>query len=65
MNKRLRDYIKDDVIYQDYKKGIKPESDFDRFCIQHCEDIEELLNENERLKKKVETLEKHLESEIK
>lgn len=49
MKERLREYINKDYSYNNYKSGIKLEemSDFDRFCIQHCKDIEDLLNENE------------------
>ena len=49
---RLNAYVKDDVIYNDYIHGRLNEndlSDFDRFCIQHCEDIKELLAEVKRL----------------
>ena len=41
----------EDIIYQEYLKNKnKNFSDFDKFCIQHCKDIEELLEENEKLK---------------
>lgn len=44
-----------DEIYQAYKNGkLTNASDFDKFCIQHCKDIEELLEENEELKKRLE-----------
>ena len=47
----LKEYIDKDEIYQDYKQDkLMNCSDFDKFCIQHCKDIEELLNENEKLK---------------
>ena len=51
MNKqeRLREYINKDYIYINYKNGVEEGSDFDKFCIQHCKDIEELLEENEKL----------------
>ena len=47
--KNLHEYIVNDEIYQDYKNGIKPShndgnTDFDYFCIGHCEDIEWVLN---------------------
>lgn len=40
-------YINEDDIYQEYKRnGItKDMSDFDKFCIGHCEDIEAVLRE--------------------
>lgn len=48
---RLKEYVEKDEIYQEYKNGkLTNASDFDKFCIQHCEDIEELLEENEELK---------------
>lgn len=37
--KDLEEYIEKDEIYQENK----PESDFDRFCIKHCEDIKTLI----------------------
>ena len=44
---RLKEYIEKDEIYQDYKQDkLMNCSDFDKFCIQHCKDIEELLEEN-------------------
>ena len=49
MKQRLQEYISTDEIYQDYKNGKTNLSDFDKFCIQHCKDIEELLNENQEL----------------
>lgn len=66
----LKNYIEQDLIY----KEDKPQSDFDEFCINHCEDIETVLNyikeleyNNEILKKipnakdkLIDTLEKRL-----
>ena len=47
----LKTYIKEDIFYKEYLKNKnKKFSDFDKFCIQHCKDIEELLEENEKLK---------------
>ena len=47
----LKEYIDKDEIYQDYKQNkLMNPSDFDKFCIQHCKDIEELLEENQELK---------------
>lgn len=44
---RLKEYIDKDEIYQDYKQNkLMNCSDFEKFCIQHCKDIEELLEEN-------------------
>ena len=47
---RLREYIENDDIYTEYKSGKCDMSDFDKFCIEHCKDIECLLNEVEELK---------------
>lgn len=46
---RLKEYVDKDEIYQNYKQNkLINCSDFDKFCIQHCKDIEELLEENTR-----------------
>ena len=51
---RLKEYVDKDIVYNAYKDGtLKDTSDFDDFCIQHCKDIEELLNEVEKLKKEM------------
>lgn len=42
---RLKQYLEEDVIYSEYKSGKCDMSDFDKFCIEHCKDIECLLNE--------------------
>ena len=47
---RLREYIENDEIYTEYKSGKCDMSDFDKFCIEHCKDIECLLNEVQELK---------------
>lgn len=48
--KNLKKYLKDDVIYQDYIKNKNIDiSDFDRFCIDHCVDIQFALKECETL----------------
>ena len=51
---RLKQYVEEDSIYNDYLNGKTNISDFDKFCIQHCKDIEEILNENQELKKQLE-----------
>lgn len=43
---RLREYVETDYIYSEYRSGKCDMSDFDKFCIEHCKDIECLLNEN-------------------
>lgn len=47
---RLKQYLEEDAIYNEYKSGKCDMSDFDKFCIEHCKDIECLLNENEEQK---------------
>lgn len=47
---RLREYVENDDIYTEYKSGKCDMSDFDKFCIEHCKDIECLLNEVEEQK---------------
>ena len=47
--KRLKEYVDNDSIYQESKKGYEPShndgsGDFERFCIEHCSDIEKLLD---------------------
>ena len=58
MNKeeRLIEYINKDYSYINYKTGVEDGTDFDKFCIQHCKDIEELLKENNANKFNVEVL---------
>lgn len=46
---RLREYVNNDTIYQDFKNGEDVFSDFDMFCVEHCKDIEELLDKNKEL----------------
>ena len=59
---RLKQYIEKDEIYQNYKQNkLMNSNDFDKFCIQHCKDIEELLEENQELKKQVEEINKMIE----
>lgn len=47
---RLKQYLEEDTIYSEYKSGKCDMIDFDKFCIEHCKDIECLLNENEEQK---------------
>ena len=50
---RLKQYLEEDVIYSEYRSGKCDMSDFDKFCIEHCKDIESLLNENQTLNDQV------------
>jgi len=51
---RLKEYIENDLLYQQWKKGDNENvlTDFDWFCVQHCQDIEYILKENKELKEK-------------
>ena len=51
---RLKQYLEEDAIYSEYKSGKCDMSDFDKFCVEHCKDIECLLNENQELKEQLE-----------
>ena len=63
IKERLKQYLEDDVIYTEYKSGKMVMSDFDKFCIEHCKDIESLLNEVQEYKdvidKAIEYIEQH------
>ena len=41
---RLREYVENDKIYQEYKKNHTEANDFERFCFTHCRDIENVLD---------------------
>ena len=49
---QLKKYTEEDVIY----KENKPQSDFDEFCINHCKDIETILNLIEKQQKEIESM---------
>ena len=55
---RLKQYLEEDTIYSEYKSGKCDMSDFDKYCIEHCKDIECLLNENEKQKEVIDKLTK-------
>ena len=55
---RLKQYLEEDTIYSEYKSGKCDMSDFDKFCIEHCKDIECLLNEVEEQKEVIDKLSK-------
>ena len=51
---RLKQYIEEDKIYNNWvNNNLNELSDFDKFCIQHCNDIKEILEENQGLKKQL------------
>lgn len=55
---RLKNYIKEDRVYQEWKSGnLKLPNDFELYCIENCIAIEEILDENSILKKKIKKLE--------
>ena len=63
--KRLKEYISKDEIYQNYRQNkLMNPNDFDKFCIQHCKDIEELLEENLELEQTLDEIEKYLKNDI-
>lgn len=59
---RLKQYIDNDEVYQDYKKGNINLTDFEKFCVQHCKDIEEILEENQKYKDLIDKAIKYYES---
>ena len=60
---KLKEYISKDEIYQDYRQNkLMNPSDFDKFCIQHCKYIEELLEENLELEQALDEIEKYIEN---
>ena len=61
---RLREYIENDDIYTEYKSGKCDMSDFDKFCIEHCKDIECLLNENEEQKEVIDKTIEYIEKDM-
>ena len=61
----LKEYIDKDEIYQDYKQNkLMNPSDFDKFCIQHCKDIEELLEENLELERALDEIQNILKPQF-
>lgn len=52
--KNLKLYIRSDELYQRYlNEELNEISDFELFCINHCEDIHELLESERKLKNKL------------
>ena len=62
---RLKQYIDNDEVYQGYKNGNINLTDFEKFCIQHCKDIEEILEENKKMKNQQKEFIEWLEKESK
>jgi len=54
----LKEYVEKDKIYQKYKLGVFPESDFERYCFKHCEDIEWALGEIKHLRELQKSMDK-------
>lgn len=53
--KRLREYIENDIAYQEYKTNDKKHlKDYERLCFSISRDIENVLNENQQLKAVIE-----------
>lgn len=61
---RLKQYLEEDTIYSEYKSGKCDMSDFDKFCIEHCKDIECLLNENEEQKEVIDKTIEYIEKDM-
>lgn len=59
---RLKQYIDNDEVYQGYKNGNINLTDFEKFCVQHCKDIEEILEENQKYKELIDKAIKYYES---
>ena len=56
---RLKEYVKTDIVYQDFMENKnKKFNDFEMFCVEHCQDIEKLLEENKTLKQEIAKLKK-------
>ena len=55
---RLKQYLEEDIIYSEYKSGKCDMSDFDKYCIEHCKDIECLLNEVQEYKEVIDKVTK-------
>ena len=50
----LKEYLRQDEIYKKWKQGkLDNRSDFDNFCIDHCKDIQVVLNMLEDARKYV------------
>lgn len=50
----LKEYLRQDEIYKKWKQGkLDNRSDFDNFCINHCKDIQVVLNMLEDARKYV------------
>lgn len=63
--KRLKHYVDTDEVYKDYKRGVEPSyndgcADFEWFCIEHCSDIDYMLNQNKKLRKQCNEFKKGL-----
>ncbi|MBQ8042870.1 MAG: hypothetical protein IJ272_01810 [Clostridia bacterium] len=61
----LKKYYNEDGLYIAYKAGEKPETDFERYCIDHCQDVESLVRAYERLQKDNENLRETIKSDDK
>lgn len=59
---RLKEYVEEDLVYQDYCLADvgKPKgyNDFEKYSIQHCQDIKRVLNNYKRLEEERNAVEK-------
>ena len=54
---RLLEYVCDDKVYREYKKGaLESPNDFELFCIEHCEDIEKMLKYAKKLERRLQKI---------
>ena len=58
---RLIEYIENDKAYQKYKSNKIFETDFERFCFVHCQDIEWVLGEIKHLRELQKSMDKQHE----
>ena len=62
MRDRLLEYVLLDEVYQKYKRNeLKEPNDFEKFCIQHCQDIEKMLKTETKLKRKIKKIRNFVE----
>lgn len=53
----IAEYLKEDIVYQEWKEGLlKDPNDFEKFCIRNCIAIETLLKEYQNQKKEIENI---------
>ena len=62
---RIKKYIEDDEVYQRWKLGVLDNpSDFEKYCIDNCMAMENLIIENIQLKEKIKKIVKIIDEQI-